>query len=105
MKELKRRLADKIDEEIIIEARKAILTTLLDLSKEESNNPNKYYTSYFIANRVPKDHDSYGFVTSRDVILLLKDYVDKGLVLRVEIKSGIRRDSVGYSVNLEKKGS
>jgi|TARA_B100001971_G_C17716047_1_gene298859 hypothetical protein len=99
---LERKLGDKSYRRIVIEARKAILITLLNLSKEEPNNPNKYYTPYFIANKVPKNHNSYGVITSRDVILLLKDYMDKELVLRVEIKSGIRKDNIGYSINPKK---
>ena len=92
------------DEVIVRIAEKAVLTALLDLSREY---PEVYYTTTGIAKNTPESPNYYGKISNKNVPELLDEkYVRRGIVSKVIIRKGhkgAKQDlAVVYSVNPKK---
>ena len=92
------------DEPIRRMAEKAVLRSLLDLSRED---PEVYYTTTGISKNTPESPNYYGKISNKNVPELLDEkYVRRGIVSKVIIRKGhkdAKQDlAVVYSVNPKK---
>ena len=93
----------EMDVPIRKKAEKAVLTALLDSSRED---PEVYYTTTGIAKNTLESPNHYGIINNTDVPILFMDYVKRGIVSRVIIRKGCKGAkqylAVVYSVNPKK---
>ena len=95
-----------IDEARVEKAKKAVLATLLDLSRQTREKSYEYHNLTTIIKNITKSTTFYRdwkTPDSRDIPGLLEDYVAQKLVLRIAIRQSTGKKYLGYLANLKRE--